>query len=179
METFLPNLPNIYTIPKYSKHIQTFPRMISHDHIILRYFAILYFPRQLQPGLPAVSCMHCGTSLRANRQGVFHSWATVGHLRLSGHSWQPAGLPRSKMKTLKGTSVAQASVERHLMREVGLPYSKCCWVGCHALNSAGLAWQPAEQHCRRPQKAADILITLMIIQTDLKFSHYLDIFKHV
>ena len=104
-----------------SKHIHTFPRMISHDHIILLYFAIL-LSSPVAAG--ASSCvLH---ALWYEPQGESSGCGTRGTsptVSLAGI----AGLPRSKMKTLKGTSVAQASVERHLMREVGPPYSKCCW----------------------------------------------------
>lgn len=115
LETFL---PNIYTIPNISKPFHAWYRMI----ILFAIFCYSLLSSPVAAG--ASSCvLH---ALWYEPQGESSGCGTRGTsptVSLAGI----AGLPRSKMKTLKGTSVAQASVERHLMREVGPPYSKCCW----------------------------------------------------
>lgn len=97
---------------------------------------------------------HRGTSPTVSLAGI--SWALLG---LRGPRWRRSRAPQLH-RPGKTLDAGGAAIETALL--------KVLLLGCDALNSAGLAWQPAEQHCRWPQKAADMLIILMIIQTDFK-----------
>ena len=143
--------------------------------IILFCYILLFFTFLASCSRGFQLCLACIVVRASGRiVRVWNTW-DISDCQFSWHSWASEVQDEDSQGHLSCTGQCGKTLDAG----GGTAILKVLLVGCHALNSAGLAWQPAEQHCRRPQKAADMLITLMIIQTDLKFSHYLDIFKHV